>query len=68
MLKLIILIVLAILVLSFFGVSLHSIITAPATQENFAYVWGLVMQGYNYVAAWLQTLSAQINHAMPFKV
>lgn len=54
MLKLIILIVIAILVLSFFGISLHSLITAPATQANFAYLWHLVLSGFNYVAVWFQ--------------
>ena len=43
MLRIIILAIIALLVLSFFGISLRAIIESPAGQENFAYVWNLIV-------------------------
>ena len=40
--KLIILIIIAILVLSFFGFNLKSIVESPTSKENFSYAWGWV--------------------------
>jgi hypothetical protein len=41
--KIIILILIAIIVLSYFGFDLRGIIEAPQTQENLSYVWGLAV-------------------------
>jgi hypothetical protein len=38
----IVLIIIAILLLSYFGFNLKSIFTAPVVKENFAYVWGII--------------------------
>ncbi len=42
MLKLIVLIIIGVLALSFFGISLQSIIQSPAAQTNFAYLGQLI--------------------------
>jgi hypothetical protein len=41
--KLIILIIIAIIALSYFGFDLRGIVEAPQTQENLSYVWGLLI-------------------------
>ncbi len=49
--KLIILIIIAIIVLSYFGFDLRSIIESPGTQDNLHYVWGGVITVWdNYLA------------------
>ncbi len=47
MLKVIFWIIGAVLILSFFGISLQSLVHAPTTQANFAFVWQLVLAGWN---------------------
>jgi hypothetical protein len=47
MLRLIFLIVILVLALSFFGISLRSIVESPTGQENIAYVWSLIMDAWN---------------------
>ncbi len=60
MLKLIIYIVIAVLILSAFGISLHSLVTAPQTQQNFAYLWQIIVNGFNYVVAQLHALGINV--------
>ena len=36
--KLIIIIVIALLIISYFGINLRKVVTAPTTQDNFSYV------------------------------
>lgn len=53
MLRTIILIVVIVLLLSFFGISIRSIINSPTGQENFGFLWDLIKTGWSYVVdAW----------------
>jgi hypothetical protein len=45
--KMIIVIVVALLILSYFGLNLRNIANAPTTQDNFGYVWGIVTDIWN---------------------
>jgi hypothetical protein len=65
MIKLVILIVIALLVLSFFGISLRTLVLSPTAQDNFTFAWSLVMQGWNWLVAWINTLGADLNHLIP---
>lgn len=47
MLKLVLTIVVALLVLSFFGVSLQHIVESPTTQANFGYIGQLLAEGWH---------------------
>ncbi len=47
MIKLIIFIVLVIAVLSYFGVSVRTIVNSDMIQDNFSFVWGWVKQIWN---------------------
>lgn len=55
MIHLIIWIIIGILALSFFGISLRSIVESPASQDNFSYFFMLVQQGWDYIVAWFET-------------
>ena len=63
MLRLIILIIIALLVLSFFGISIRGIIESPTGQENFAYawelivlaaqwIWNLIVEAFDFITFW----------------
>ncbi len=41
-----------VLALSFFGISLRAIITSPAGQENFHYVYELLVQFWHTLVGW----------------
>jgi hypothetical protein len=56
MLKIIFWIVVGVLALSFFGISLQAIITSPAGQANFGYLWILIVEGWNAIVAFLTSL------------
>jgi len=45
--KIIILVIIAIIILSYFGFDLRAIIESPETQGNLGYVWGLVVTVWN---------------------
>lgn len=51
--KLIILVIAVLLVLSFFGISLQSIIDSPAGQANIQFIWELILIGWNWIADFL---------------
>lgn len=48
MLKLAFWIFVLVLALSFFGISLKAIIASPAGQENFAYLFSLIVAGWQW--------------------
>ncbi len=58
MLKLIFWIVVGVLALSFFGISLQSIVSSPAGQENFSYLFDLVRSSWNWCVEALTNLVA----------
>jgi len=45
--KLILVILIGVVALSYFGFNLRAIVEAPQTQENLSYVWGLVTTVWN---------------------
>ncbi len=51
MFKLIFWIFVLILALSFFGISLQAIITSPAGQANFGYIFNLLGQFWNWLVS-----------------
>jgi hypothetical protein len=56
MVKVIFYIVILVLVLSFFGISLQHLVEAPATQDNFSFVWSLLMDGWDDVVQFVTNL------------
>jgi len=63
MIKLIILIVIGVLVLSFFGITIQSIVQSPVGQANFAYIWSAIVMGWDWLVSFLQGKAASIQHA-----
>ncbi|MDB5237003.1 MAG: hypothetical protein JWL88_105 [Parcubacteria group bacterium] len=53
MVRLIIWIVVGLLALSFFGVSLKSLVNSPTNKENLSFISQLLHQGWGTVLSWL---------------
>jgi hypothetical protein len=49
MIRTIILILIIVLVLSFFGISIQNIINSPTGQENFGFLWSLIKDGWEII-------------------
>jgi hypothetical protein len=49
MIRILFLIVILILVLSFFGITIQSIVHSPAGQANFAYIGHLLSEAYHWI-------------------
>lgn len=47
-----------ILALSFFGISIQKIVSSPAGQENFAYLFNILSQSWNWIKGIFQNLQA----------
>ncbi|HEX2792741.1 MAG TPA: hypothetical protein VHO23_03445 [Candidatus Paceibacterota bacterium] len=60
MLRLIFTIALAILLLSFFGISIRAIVESPTGSDNIAYVWQLIKDGWGAIALWLANFTSPI--------
>ena len=56
MLKIAIWVVIAILALSFFGVSLQELVQDPQTEANFDFLWDLVKNGWHLLTDWIGSL------------
>jgi hypothetical protein len=57
MIRLIVYVVVALLVLSFLGVSLQQLIENPTTQANFTFFLTLLEQGWDTLLAWLSSVA-----------
>ena len=51
MLKLIFWVVVGLLALSFFGISLRSLVESPQTQDNFSFMAALLTDGWHHIQA-----------------
>lgn len=58
--------IVGLLALSFFGISIQSIIDSPAGQANFTYVFGLLTDLWNWLLANLHTTVEQLRVFLPF--
>lgn len=58
MLRLLILIVIFVLVLSYFGVSIEKLATSHQAQANFVYLWHLTLQAWHWIVRQYQTYAA----------
>ncbi|MEK7100141.1 MAG: hypothetical protein AAB883_03325 [Patescibacteria group bacterium] len=71
MLRLIILVVVMVLVLSFFGVSIRAIVESPTGHDNVNFVWQIVQNGWDLVVngwhsfvAWITAFTKPIRFSL----
>lgn len=56
MVRFIILVVILILALSYFGISIRDVAESPTGQENFTFVWAYVEEGWEIIVGFLTGL------------
>ncbi|MES2668546.1 MAG: hypothetical protein V4644_02575 [Patescibacteria group bacterium] len=56
MIRFIILIIVLILALSYFGISIRDVATSPIGEDNFSFVWAYVKDGWEIVTAFFAGL------------
>lgn len=61
MVRLIILVVVLVLALSYFGISIRDIAESPAGQDNIAYVWSHIENGFSILRAYIEGLFTKGN-------
>jgi hypothetical protein len=62
MVKLVILIIIGVLVLSFFGITIQSIVQSPAGQANFSYIWSVIVMGWDALVAFIFAQVHSLQH------
>jgi hypothetical protein len=65
MVRLIILLAVLILALSFFGISIRTIVESPTGHDNFTFMWELVKTGWHIVQSWFLVLSNTLHNIFP---
>lgn len=60
MIKFIIILAIGVLILSYLGISIRSIVESPYGQENFSYLWQLISTGWEIVVAWVTGFAEQV--------
>lgn len=58
MLKLLILVVIIVLALSYFGISIEKLATSHQAQANFVYLWHLTLQAWHWIVQQYQLYAA----------
>ncbi|HEV7121440.1 MAG TPA: hypothetical protein VGN56_01280 [Candidatus Paceibacterota bacterium] len=66
MVRLIIWVVVGLLALSFFGVSLKSLVESPTNKENVSFISQLLHQGWATVLTWLHSVIDPLMQAAHF--
>ena len=66
MLKLTVMIIIGLLILSFFGISLRTLVLSPTAQDNFKFAGTLIGQGWNWLVAWINSTGASLSNMIPF--
>lgn len=64
MIRFIILIAIGVLVLSYLGISIRSIVESPYGQENFSYLWTLISNGWDIVVAWVTGFAENVKNTV----
>lgn len=56
MVRFIIILIILILALSYFGISIRHIVESPTGSDNFSFVWMFVKDGWDLIVSWLAHL------------
>lgn len=65
MVRFIILIIILILALSYFGISIRDVATSPTGEDNFSFVWAHVKEGWELLTLFLAGIVEAIRNVLP---
>lgn len=63
--RFILLVAILVLALSFFGISIRSIVESPAGRDNFTFLWELIRTGWHVLMNWFSVLSTTFREVVP---
>ncbi len=64
MIRFIIVLAIGVLILSYLGISIRSIVESPYGQENFSYLWTLISNGWSIVVAWITGFAENVRNTV----
>ncbi|MBU1292811.1 hypothetical protein KJ819_01950 [Patescibacteria group bacterium] len=62
MVRFIILLIILVLALSYFGISIRNIVESPTGQDNFSFVWAHIKDGWEILVVWIAGLIQSIKN------
>lgn len=65
MVRFIIIVAILILALSFFGISIRSIVESPTGHDNFTFMWELIKTGWHILLGWFHIIVTTIQSVLP---
>jgi len=65
MIRFTIIVAILILALSFFGISIRSIVNSPVGHDNFTFMWELIKTGWHILLGWFHLISGTIQSNIP---
>ena len=60
MIRALVLVAIFILLLSFFGISIRTIVESPTGHDNFTFLWQLIRTGWHIIVGWVDTIIATV--------
>ena len=64
MIRFILLGIVLIIALSYFGISIRHIVESPTGQDNFTFVWAFIKDGWSIIVGWLAQFLAAIKNVI----
>ncbi len=65
MVRFLIILAILILALSFFGISIRSIVQSPVGHDNFTFMWELIRTGWHIIVGWVQLVITTVSDLFP---
>ncbi len=62
MVRFIILLIILVLALSYFGISIRGVVESPTGQDNFGFVWANIKEGWDIIVTWITALIQSIKN------
>lgn len=64
MIRFIIILIILVLALSYFGISIRSVAESPAGTDNFAYLTNILSAGWSILVAWISGFAEGVRNAV----
>jgi hypothetical protein len=65
MVRFLIIVAILVLALSFFGISIRTIVESPVGHDNFTFIWDLIKTGWAILLGWFHALVGMIQMVIP---
>ena len=63
--RLLIILAILVLALSFFGISIRAIVQSPTGHDNFTFMWELIRTGWHILIGWVTLIVSTVQSVFP---